>query len=45
MFPHPLQAEEALASGYSDVGYAAADPNGMVVYGANMGGMGYGYGY
>ncbi|KAL1511931.1 hypothetical protein AB1Y20_005212 [Prymnesium parvum] len=39
------KAEEALASGYSDVGYAAADPNGMVVYGANMGGMGYGYGY
>jgi clathrin heavy chain len=46
------QAEEALASGYSDpsMGYGAANPNGMVVYGAGMGGgMGggapqYGYG-
>jgi len=44
------KAEEALASGYSDVGYGGADPNGMVVYGANMGMGGYGgaqmgYGY
>ena len=52
------KAEEALASGYSDptMGGGYADPNGMVVYGANMGGgmgmgganMGYGgggYGY
>jgi len=40
------KAEEALASGYSDVGYGGGDPNGMVVYGANMGGgMGYGGGY
>ena len=50
------KAEEALASGYSDptMGGGYADPNGMVVYGAGMGGMGggmgmqgggYGYGY
>merc|ERR1719274_96203 len=47
------KAEEALASGYSDptMGGGYADPNGMVVYGANVnmgGGMGYGgggYGY
>ena len=40
------KAEEALASGYSDptMGGGYADPNGMVVYGANMGG-GYGGGY
>jgi clathrin heavy chain len=37
--------EEALASGYSDPSYGGGvDPNGMVVYGANMG-MGYGGGY
>jgi clathrin heavy chain len=36
------KAEEALASGYSDpsMGGGYADPNGMVVYGAGMGGMG-----
>merc|ERR1719393_383385 len=48
------QAEEALASGYSDptMGGGYANPNGMVVYGANMGmgggmqpGYGGGYGY
>ena len=47
------KAEEALASGYSDpgMGYGGGDPNGMVVYGANMGmgmgggGMAPGYGY
>jgi len=38
------KAEEALASGYSDPTYAGGDPNGMVVYGANMG-MGGGGGY
>jgi clathrin heavy chain len=32
------KAEEALASGYSDVGYGGGDPNSMVVYGAGMGG-------
>merc|ERR1719174_3334808 len=46
------KAEEALASGYSDptMGGGYADPNGMVVYGAQMGGgmgmqQGYGGGY
>jgi len=39
------KAEEALASGYSDVGYGGGDPNGMVVYGANMGMGGGGGGY
>jgi len=46
------QAEEALASGYSDpsMGMGVANPNGMVVYGAGMGmggapGYGGGYGY
>ena len=44
------QAEEALASGYSDpsVGMGAVNPNGMVVYGAGMamggGAPQYGYG-